>query len=211
MLYKYPKTPYLPWSPGHSERDWRISELAMLDGRSILMTEKMDGENTTLYRDTWHARSLDSPKNLPWREMVNSLFYQKIYGQIPESMRICGENMYAVHSIFYDNLDDYFLVHSVWEDEWCLSWPETTDICNELGLTRVPVVGFGNNYDQKFLESFIVPENCEGYVIRPYDRFNLKDFDKLVAKYVRKDHVQTDEHWTRKKMVKNELYVGEGR
>lgn len=40
-------------------------------------------------------------------------------------------------------------------------------------------------------------EICEGYVTRNLDSFHINDFDKNVAKCVRKNHVQTDEHWTK--------------
>lgn len=36
-----------------------------------------------------------------------------ISGQIKDGMRICGENMFAVHSIKYDKLPSYFLGFSV--------------------------------------------------------------------------------------------------
>ena len=45
----------------------------------------------------------------------------------------------------------------------------------------------------------------EGYVVRLADSFDVGDFSKSIAKYVRAGHVQTDEHWLDKPMVKNEL------
>lgn len=38
-------------------------------------------------------------------------------------------------------------------------------------------------------------DTIEGIVIRNADSFPLEDFSKNVVKYVRKNHVQTDEHW----------------
>ena len=37
----------------------------------------------------------------------------------------------------------------------------------------------------------------EGVVIRLRNQFPGGDFSKYVCKWVRKDHVQTDEHWTK--------------
>ena len=37
----------------------------------------------------------------------------------------------------------------------------------------------------------------EGFVIRMIDSFQCKDFVNCVAKYVRKNHVQTNETWKR--------------
>jgi hypothetical protein len=45
----------------------------------------------------------------------------------------------------------------------------------------------------------------EGYVVR-YDGMIFKsEFQKQVAKYVRRGHVQTSEHWLYQKIVKNKL------
>jgi hypothetical protein len=37
----------------------------------------------------------------------------------------------------------------------------------------------------------------EGVVIRLANEFDGEDFPNYVCKYVRANHVQTDEHWTR--------------
>lgn len=57
---KYPRTPHLPWSPGASSDDVLLIDSQMFSGKQIVISEKMDGENTTLYTDHLHARSLDS-------------------------------------------------------------------------------------------------------------------------------------------------------
>jgi hypothetical protein len=44
----------------------------------------------------------------------------------------------------------------------------------------------------------------EGYVVRLASSFKFDDFNKSVAKFVRKNHVQTNEHWT-KNWIKNGL------
>jgi hypothetical protein len=60
MHVRYPRTPHLPWSPGATPDDVRAGDLSGLLGREVVVTEKPDGENTTLYADGVHARSLDS-------------------------------------------------------------------------------------------------------------------------------------------------------
>jgi len=37
------------------------------------------------------------------------------------------------------------------------------------------------------------------------NRLKDKDYKKVVGKYVRKDHIQTDDHWTKKPIVRNGL------
>ena len=38
----------------------------------------------------------------------------------------------------------------------------------------------------------------EGFVIRVRDGFEEKDFEKNIAKFVRKNHVQTESDWLKK-------------
>ena len=47
----------------------------------------------------------------------------------------------------------------------------------------------------------------EGYVARLAGRFHYRDFRRSVAKYVRKDHVTTNDHWLHKEVVANKLQV----
>ncbi|MFE9924807.1 RNA ligase family protein, partial [Streptomyces sp. NPDC005774] len=49
MRVHYPRTPHLPWSPGAASDDIRAGDLSGLRGREVVVTEKLDGENTTLY------------------------------------------------------------------------------------------------------------------------------------------------------------------
>ena len=60
MRVKYPRTAHLPWSPGATADDIYQGKLSSFEGKYVVVTEKMDGENTTLYRDYMHARSVDS-------------------------------------------------------------------------------------------------------------------------------------------------------
>src|SRR3972149_10844087 len=99
MLYKYPRTRHLPWSPGKSRDDLVMLDDLLFVGQRVIVTEKMDGENTTLYRDTLHARSLDSRDHISRHWLKN--YWSGLRYAIPENMRICGEYLYAKHSIKY--------------------------------------------------------------------------------------------------------------
>ena len=58
--YKYPRTPHLPFSPGGTKDDRRLRDINCFVGKEVVVTEKMDGENTSIYRDYYHARSINS-------------------------------------------------------------------------------------------------------------------------------------------------------
>ena len=202
---KYPRTPHLPWSPGVSDDDVRVVDLGHFEGREVVVTEKLDGENTTLYRDHLHARSLDSAHH-PSRTQVKRI-HGRIAGEIPEGWRICGENMQARHSIQYLELLDYFYVFSIWTaDNVALSWPETVAWCELLELPTVPVLkapGLWNADEVQALE--LDTERQEGYVVRVTDGFAYDQFATHLAKWVRRAHVQSDQHWMHQEMVPNQL------
>lgn len=204
MKRKYPRTWHVPFSPGCTSDDKMHTNIDFFEGKNIVITEKMDGENTTLMRDCIYARSLDSVDH-PSRHWVKGLWGNIKY-DIPVDWKICGENLLATHSLHYTNLESYFLVFSIWdEDDICLSWEDTEIFSKYLNLKTVPVLWKGI-YDKNFIDNFKINEEIqEGFVIRLYDSFKYEDFNKSVVKYVRKDHVKTDNHWMFKKINKNEL------
>jgi hypothetical protein len=175
-------------------------------GERVVVTEKLDGENTTMYRDHVHARSLDS-RHHPSRDWVKS-FWGKIKYLIPEGYRICGENVYARHSIEYHDLESYFYGFSVWnEKNVCVSWDETLMIFEELGIVPAPTL-YRGDYSEKALKQLAVSLNTasqEGFVVRVEGEVPYDEFGKKFAKWVRKGHVQTDEHWMRAAIVPNQL------
>lgn len=205
---KYPRTYHLPWSEGVTKDD-RIMDALHFDGEEVIVTAKMDGENTTLYCDYMHARSVDySPHES--RSMVKAL-HGRIAHDIPKGWRVCGENLYAKHSIKYENIDDYFLVFSVWDDKnTCLSWDETLVWAELLGLKTVPLL-FEGLWNEKLIRCLYKPElngdPMEGYVVRLRDAFSYREFRRCVGKMVRAGHVQTHGHWMRNAVEPNKLRV----
>lgn len=203
-LQKYPRTPHLPWSPGAKADDTRLSDTSLFHDREVVVTEKMDGENTSLYRHHLHARSLDSAHH-PSRSWIKS-FHQGFASLIPEGWRLCGENLYAKHSIHYDGLPSYFLLFSVWDDKnVCLSWDDTGEWAELLGLHLPPIL-FRGLWDEESIRSLSLDhERSEGYVVRSTQGFSYHDFPQNVGKWVRSGHVQTDEHWMQSTVVPNKL------
>lgn len=153
-LYKYPKTLHLPWSPGSDRTDKMLTTVDHFTGCEVVVTAKVDGENSSLTNSRCYARSLDS-KAHESRTWLKGL-WASIRQDIPDGWRICGENLYAVHSIEYKNLDDLFLVFSIWnEKNECLSWDDTVEFATLLGLKTVPVLHRGI-WDEDFLRGLFL-------------------------------------------------------
>lgn len=202
---KYPKTYHLPWSETVARDDRIMTSLAGLIGQRVIVTEKMDGENTTMYRDGIHARSPEQHKH-PSRDWVKRL-WSRIRFDIPDTWRLCGENLFAKHSIHYKQLPTFFLAFSLWDGLNCFGWDETVEWFDLLGMTSVPVL-YDGIFDERAIRSLWTPasaETSEGYVVRVAARFHMDDFPCVVGKFVRRGHVQTDEHWMSRPVVPNEL------
>ena len=193
---KYPRTNHLPWSPGVTDDDRIMSDLSPFIGKRVIATKKMDGENTNMYSDGIHARSLDSKGGVD-RDWVKR-YWSTFAHEIPENWRICGENLWAEHSIHYNDLPSYFLGFSVWNEfNVCLGWEDTLEYFNLLGITPVPVI-YDGIWDEKLIRDIDKTLNWgtdEGYVVRIADSFTYGQFKNSIAKYVRKGHVQTTKHW----------------
>lgn len=202
-MIKYPRTYHLYNSEGCTSDDKKHDYYWNLNGKVIVITEKMDGENTTMMKDCIYARSIDS-NNHSSRNYVKGM-WGNIKNDIPDNFRICGENLYAKHSIQYDNLESYFLVFSIWNGNTCLNWQETLQWCELLNLTTVPVLYYGDYCDLKHFSNKIDTTIQEGFVVRNAGEFELNDFKDNVAKWVRKNHVSTSKHWMSNKIIPNKL------
>jgi hypothetical protein len=199
---KYPRTWHLPWSPGATSDDRVLENTSHFWNREVVVTTKMDGECTTMYPDFLHARSIDS-RNHPSRNWVKNL-HGSIGYLIPSGWRICGENLFAKHSIKYDSLPSYFMAFSIWNDaNVCWSWDATVEWCKLIGIEHVPVIWRGTFDAVKIMECY--QPGQEGYVVRVADEFRFSEFRKSVAKYVRESHVQTHGHWMRQAVERNGL------
>ena len=207
-LKKYPRTLHFPWSHPTSD-DKILPSTKCFHGKEVVVTEKLDGENSTLYTDHYHARSLTSSHH-PSRTWIKNM-HAMIRANIPEDFRVCGENVYAKHTIVYNELTTYFYVFSIWQGNICLSWDETLTWCELLELETVPVLYRGMWDENKVKECWTKKSklggNQEGYVVRVTESFEYDDFGSNVAKYVNPEFKQAfaEHHWSQYDVVPNLL------
>lgn len=204
---KFPRTYHFEWSPGKTDDDRTNYDLSAFEGKEVVVSLKVDGENFSGYRDGCHARSLDS-RHHSSRDWAKT-FLASIAYDIPENWRICCENLYAKHSIYYKDLPSYLMLFSVWNEmNECLDWDQTVEWGQLLGITTVPVL-YEGVWDEKLVRSLLKPmhgENeMEGYVVRTRAGFRFKDYRTHANKCVRDGHVQTSHHWARQAVEPNGL------
>lgn len=214
---KYPRTFHLPYSQSKTDDDKTLLNDDQFKGMEVVVTIKMDGENTTIYPDGYiHARSLDGT-HYEWQNWLKSKVWN-FCQWLGECDRIIGENLYAKHSICYkfENVDDTFQVFGYATKsngvDMMHSWSDVEKICDVFKLKHVDVIYKGLYDKDKIMKAFEKTKNelakdgqdIEGFVVRNANSFNCADFSKNVAKYVRANHVQTDKHW-RETWTKNEF------
>lgn len=199
MLFKkYPRTFHLSWSPGLSNDDRKLESESIFYGNQVVVTEKLDGENTGMTSQTCHARSLDSSDHAS-RHWVKGL-HGSIKKDIPKGWHFFGENVFAEHSISYDKLKSFFFLFMIVDDKQrCLSWKDTKEWADLLCLQVPPVLYEGIWNEEKIKACYTgistFGDVQEGYVVRNSKAFLLDEFKNNYGKYVRKNHVTTDDFW----------------
>lgn len=214
---KYNRTLHLPFSPGVSKDDKIAPSIELLIGSPIIITEKMDGSNTSLEASGCYARTHSSSPTHASFDGLKAL-HARIKDNIPASLQLFGEWCYAKHSIAYDALPGYFLLFNVRDLSrnstiW-LSWHDVESWAKEIGVPTVPVLFSGTVNSasalQKMIESLMLqPSACdgqrEGVVVRVAQDFPDEAFATSVMKYVRAHHIQTCEQWKDRAIVRNNL------
>ncbi len=212
---KYGRTFHYPFSPGTSSDD-RINhnywdDLSII--KTLVHTEKLDGENSCLNQYGVFARSHAAPTRHPWANYLKER-WELIKNDLGD-LEFFGENLYAIHSIKYLEIETHFYVFAIrYLDMW-LSWEEVQFYAALLDFNIVPELainptGNPSKFEAEFLnivsrESMFKsvdvhtsePCNMEGIVSRNIDAYPVTAFKQNVFKYVRKDHVKTDQHWTK--------------
>jgi hypothetical protein len=218
---KYNRTFHFPFSPGATNDDKIATSMDKLIGVPIVLTEKMDGSNTSLEYDGCYARTHAGPPTHASFDQLKAL-HAAIKHNIPQSFQLFGEWCFAHHSIAYSELPAYFMMFGVRElanafgaeEDYWPSWEDVELWAIEIGVPTVPVLFKGTVSSEKELkdlvESFMnQPSACggirEGVVVRVANSFVDEDFSSCVMKCVRANHVQTSEHWKDQEIIKNRL------
>lgn len=219
MNIKYPRTYHLPFSPGATKDDKKLKDgwFEYYRGKTLVFTEKLDGENSCLCQQGVFARSHASETRSPWSVNLwgKDGLYWRVNALIGKNEYIFGENLYGIHSIEYDRLKSYFHIFAAHNGERWYAWDEIQELADMMEIPPVPVLEYCKAESEEQIQEIITNlmklpstygKEKEGIVMRVTNSFALDYFPHYVCKYVRANHVQTDEHWT-KNWKKAELIV----
>lgn len=214
---KYPRTPYFNFSESQDEEDGYIDNSLLLN-KPLVITLKMDGSNVNLNRERVAARNGQYATH-PSFDYLKSLHAGFRYN-IPEGIQLFGEWLFARHSIVYEgrkSLPSYLMIFAIYQSEGQLfwGWNEVKEFCEANGFTMAPEIGsayFDAEWKMiKAVTSFsqqVIDLGHEGLVVKSAYPFHFTQHPQNVAKIVRPNHVQTDQHWSQQEVVRNELQEG---
>lgn len=209
---KYPRTPIWPGSPSADRDDRIIMEPRIFIGQPVTITEKLDGANLLLHQGRVHTRtaSKDAASPQPWTAMARKHHAWKLANPELQHLMIYAEDIYAVHSIEYDPMPEDQTLRAFASKsqahQYFDSFDQTQAIADRLNIPTVPVLYQGTPGSLKEIQEILdqahsspskLGPRAEGAVIRTTGAFPVELFHKHVCKSVRRNHVTTQEHWTR--------------
>lgn len=219
---KFPHTPHLAWlaegSPRHDkvlpdhERDaFLAGELVVeekVDGANVGLSVGPDGRVRAQNRGAYLGRGAHPQFEPLWPWIAAR--EARLASALGERLMLFGEWCFAVHSVRYEALPDWFLAFDVYDLEAGRFWSteRRSELFRELGVCRVPEVARGRFTLRALVErlehepSRVGPATAEGFYLRRDEEGWLE----ARAKLVRAEFVQTiEEHWTKRALEKNQL------
>lgn len=106
---KYPRTFHFSYSEGATNDDKIAKDVSSLINVPIVITEKLDGSNTSLESGGCFARTHSGAPSHPSFNMLKA-FHASIKSLIPDGVQLFGEYCFARHSIEYTELPGYFML-----------------------------------------------------------------------------------------------------
>ena len=223
-FFRFPHTPHLAWLSEGIPRNDKVMEtqdVVLLLSSMLVVEEKVDGANlgfsvseegdllaqnrgTYLSPDFAHEQFRPLWSWLAARE-------QRLVEALWPNLMLFGEWCFAVHSIRYDRLPDWFLGFDVYDRESGRFWDTARrdQLLDHLGLAATPHVATGrftlDELRELLGDSRLGSEAMEGIVVR-------RDTDGWTserAKLVRPSFTQSiEEHWSRGPLRRNTLATG---
>ena len=210
---KYPRTYHFVYSEGTTSDDRISSDVSNLIGNRIIINSKLDGSNSAIEIDGAFGRSHAAYTKNPW-DVKLRIFHSGIKYLLDEGVMLFLENMEAIHSLEYTNLESFFYLFGGLQDGVFSSWEDVELWSDILNIPTVPVLFDGIVNSEKELKELVLklakePSTLgafdtttgekmkEGVVVRPYDSFPYEKFGDNIRKYVRANHVKSDEFWVK--------------
>lgn len=220
--FKFPQTPHLAWlsaAPPRADKVLSPSEAAaFLDG-TITVEEKVDGANLGIgftregdlvvkNRGTVLTTESHPQFRTLWKWLA--AHETALWDQLGPELMLFGEWCYAVHSVRYHALPDYFLAFDVYDHEVGKFWSveRRNELAERAHLATAPRLARGRFTLAGLKEllsgqqSRFARDQAEGLYLRKDDGPWLA----ARAKLVRPEFIQAiGDHWTKRSLERNEV------
>lgn len=155
---KFPHTPHLAWLSANSVREDRVltnSEVAAFLRDEVIIEEKIDGANIGISVSPDYTLSiqnrgafLERPSPLQFRPLWGWLGTRsdQLISELGQDLILFGEWCYAVHSIRYDRLPDWFIAFDIYDRSACAYFAadRRNEILKKLDLHPIPRIAKGH-------------------------------------------------------------------
>jgi len=226
MFVKYPHTPHLTWlGPGQPRGDKVLTR----EGRNnflageLIVEEKLDGANLgiSIVADDLAVQNRGEYLRRPTHAQFSTLWpwlevrRQALFDLLGERLVLFGEWCYAVHTVRYDALPDWFLGFDIYDREAARFWSvdRRNALLSQLGASSVAEIARGR-YDLHQLSHTVATERSR-YGSGPVEGIYLRRESRLWlearAKIVRAEFTQTiQDHWSGRAIQRNQLRRADG-
>jgi len=220
-FFRFPHTPHLAWlGPGQPRGDKVLgaAEAGSFLTSEVVVEEKVDGANLGFSVDehgTLRGQNRGSYLDLEaptgqWKLLKRWLVMRRdaLAESLGPDLMLFGEWCYAVHSVRYTRLPDWFLAFDVYDRSSGEFWSidRRDELASRLDLAVVPELARGR-FDLDGLNKYLggsslVDGPAEGIYVRREQSGRLLQRAKLV----RAEFVQAiDEHWSKRPLTANQL------
>lgn len=220
-FFRFPHTPHLAWLGPGQPRDDKLLDPAQVDdllSTEVVVEEKLDGANLGFSvsedgelcaqnRGSWLTAETSHPQFKPLWSWLAPRKHALIDALWP-NLLLFGEWCYALHSVPYDQLPDWFVAFDVYDHSEGRFWStERRDtLLKTLGLNAAPRLAAGRHTVASLValleRSHVGSAPMEGLVVRRNERL----VTVARAKLVRAEFTQAiDTHWSRGKLTPNQL------
>jgi ATP-dependent RNA circularization protein (DNA/RNA ligase family) len=220
-FFRFPHTPHLAWLGTSQPREDKVlspSEAENLLTHSVVVEEKVDGANVGLSVGPTGALLAQNRGSYIPLEAAPGQFKplkrwlapraQELESVLRDNLILFGEWCYAVHSIYYTDLPDWFLAFDVYDKSKKEFWgvERRDELAARLELACVPCRGRGRysllDLTGLLSHSDLTNSAPEGIYIRQEENGRAV----ARAKLVRPEFVQMiGEHWARRALQVNSL------
>lgn len=220
-FFRFPHTPHVAWLGQGRPRDDKVlapDEVSRLLDGEVVVEEKVDGANlgfsvdasgTLRGQNRGSFLELESPQG-QWKPLRRWLATRRhaLVDALGANLMLFGEWCYAVHSVRYTRLPDWFLAFDVYDRDQGAFWSvdRRNELARRLDIATVPELGRGRqtvaSLEVLLGRSRLTDAPAEGL----YLRREANGFLSARAKLTRAEFVQAiDEHWSKRRLRVNRL------